>query len=329
MAQRTDVLVIGAGVAGLTTAVCLAETGLTVRVRADEPPAKTTSAVAGALLGGPLFAEPADAAAKWQPIETVMNWHRQSLNEFGMMATQPDTGVRMVRGRMVSRHGAGEQHWARQLHGYQPCTPEEHAGFPVAFWISSPLVDMPRYLGYLADRLATAGGELEIQSVASLAVAGDQASLVVNCSGIGARDLAADPQVYPVRGQHVIAENPGLDEFFFERSPGTTSTSYLPHGPRLVLGGTFDKDDWSREPDPTQTEEIMRRCAAVEPRIADARILGVDVGLRAARPQIRVEEEKVGATRVIHNYGHGSVAVGMSWGCAREVRQIALRAVGI
>ena len=40
---------IGAGVAGLTTAVCLAESGLAVTIQAGELPRQTTSAVAGAI----------------------------------------------------------------------------------------------------------------------------------------------------------------------------------------------------------------------------------------------------------------------------------------
>jgi D-amino-acid oxidase len=50
-AAGPDVLVIGAGVAGLTTAICVAEAGLRVEVRATLPPARTTSAVAGAIWG--------------------------------------------------------------------------------------------------------------------------------------------------------------------------------------------------------------------------------------------------------------------------------------
>jgi len=46
-----DVLVVGAGVSGLTTAVCLAEAGRGVEIRADRLPPDTTSAVAGALWG--------------------------------------------------------------------------------------------------------------------------------------------------------------------------------------------------------------------------------------------------------------------------------------
>src|SRR5215469_12152744 len=46
-----DVVVVGAGVIGLTTAICVAEAGMTVLVISAEQPRQTTSAAAGALWG--------------------------------------------------------------------------------------------------------------------------------------------------------------------------------------------------------------------------------------------------------------------------------------
>lgn len=301
-----DVLVIGAGVVGLTTAVCLAEGGLEVGVVAAEPPRRTTSMVAGAMIGGPVFTEPMDSAVWWQ---------RTSLAEFTALAADPDTGVRVARGRLVSRIGEQPPPWAADLPGYRPCEPDEHAGFPVAFWISSPLVDMPRYLGYLELRLLAAGTRVEVREVTSLG----GAPVVVNCSGLGARELAGDPEVRPVRGQHVIVSNPGIEDFFFEGGFESEWTSFMPHEERVVLGGNASDGDWNDQPDPRQTQQILDRCAAVEPRLAEARVLGVEVGLRPGRPSIRLEEEQVHGTRVIHCYGHGGVGVSMSWGCARDI----------
>ena len=59
--RRPEVIVLGAGVMGLTTAVCLAEQGLQVQIRTREAPSATTSAVASAMIG-PSFA-PADDSA--------------------------------------------------------------------------------------------------------------------------------------------------------------------------------------------------------------------------------------------------------------------------
>ena len=310
----TDVLVIGAGVTGLTTANCLAESGHSVRIRTAEPPLRSTSVVAGALIGGPAFG---DREARWQQV---------SWGEFETLAGNPDTGVRMARGRLVSRLGEGTPPWAEALPGFQECAPDEHARFPVAFWVISPLADMPRYLAYLTGRYEEAGGEIVVRPVVSLAEAAAEAPVVVNCTGVGARALASDDDVHPIRGQHVVVENPGLDSFFFEGGADTDWVGFMPHAGRVVCGGNARVDDWSLAPDPQQTDEILRRCADVEPRLRGARVLDVQVGLRPGRSSVRLEEEPLAGARVIHSYGHGGAGVAMSWGCAREVADLIDRA---
>ncbi|MEY9892532.1 D-amino-acid oxidase [Catenulispora sp. MAP12-49] len=324
MPQNTDALVIGAGVSGLTTAVCLAEQGLSVRVLAERPPTLTTSAVAGAILGGPAIADAAEAAAKFSPLERTTPWHEASLAEFGALADQDGTGVHTQRGRLVNRQGDGGQSWAERLPGYQACGPGESAGYPVAFWTTLPIVDMPVYLDYLVGRLAAAGGVLETGNCASPAEAASEAGVVVNCTGVGAADFAGDEGVFPVRGQHVVVENPGIEGFFFEQNPGPVSTGFFVHGERVLLGSTAERGNWSLEPDARQAEEIIARCVAVEPRLEGARVMRIDVGLRAARREPRVELEKTGDALIVHNYGHGGVAVGLSWGCAQEAAGLAV-----
>ncbi|MHC3430376.1 FAD-dependent oxidoreductase, partial [Streptomyces sp. DT18] len=68
---------------------------------------------------------------------------------------------------------------------------------------------------------------------------------------------------------------------------------------------------------------ILARCAAVEPRLAGARVLEHRVGARPTRAAGRVEEERAtGGARVVHNYGHGGAGVTLSWGCAGEVLDV-------
>lgn len=108
-----------------------------------------------------------------------------------------------------------------------------------------------------------------------------QAATVVNCTGIGARELVPDAGVRPVRGQLVLVENPGIEEWFTEADPDSDATTYFfPQPGRLILGGTAGTDDWNAAPDPRTAEEIVARCARIRPEIAGARILGHRVGLR-------------------------------------------------
>jgi D-amino-acid oxidase len=198
---------------------------------------------------------------------------------------------------------------------------------------------MPVYLDYLAGRLRRAGGQLTVAPLDSLAQAVRHAAapVIVNCTGAGARDFVPDPSVSPVRGQVVIAENPGITEFFIGDGDESHELTYVfPHQGRVVLGGTEIQDDWSLEPRPATAERIMADCAAVDPRLGTARILEHRVGLRPARPRVRLEAEHAGGDGggpdrgpdrgtgrlVVHNYGHGGGGVTLSWGCAREAARL-------
>lgn len=305
-------MVVGAGVIGLTTAICLAEAGLRVRVVTAKPPRETTSAVAGAMWGkGPGVTEPADK---------INAWSAATFAELVALADDPTSGVHFGRGRLGVREPAAVV-VPEQSRSVARCTPDElPPGFVDGYRLTVPLVDMPTYLDHLTARYTAAGGVLEAGVVRDRAEV--TAPLAVNCTGVGAHDLVPDETVAPVRGQHVIVANPGLTEFFVEETDHASWVSFFPHGDRVVLGGIAGAGDWSLTPDPATADAIVRRCAAVEPRLADAPVLDHLVGLRPTRPSVRVAEEQVDGTRWIHNYGHGGLGVTLSWGCAHEVREL-------
>jgi D-amino-acid oxidase len=332
-----DVLVVGAGVSGLTTAICLAESGARVVIRAAAPPAEPTSSVAGAIWGPHLVEES----------PRVARWGLQTLAVLRELAADPATGVRIAAGVEAARGtppgGTPDAppvplDWQRELAAV-PCPA---AGLPGGFasgWrYNAPLVRMPAYLGYLHARFGAAGGRFDAGVVRSLAGAAAEhgARAVLNCTGSGARDLASDRGVRAFRGQVVVAENPGRTEFCIGLPDATTELVYLfPHGDILVLGGTENADDWNPRPVPAVADRILRDCAAVEPRVTGIRVLGHRVGLRPFRPQVRLEAEPPGAARaghgpgpvVVHNYGHGGAGITLSWGCAREAAALVTRAL--
>ena len=300
---RPEVLVVGAGVIGLTVGVCLAEQGLRVQLCARSAPADTTSAVASAMIGPSLA--PAD--------DPVGIRERVSIEEFTALAGVDGTGVAMRRGRLASRQPGPS------LRGLQPCAPQELPdGFAAGFWTTLPLVDMPVYLHYLARRLRAAGGKIENRDVHALSELAREVPLVVNCAGLGARDLVPDPTLRAVRGQHVLVDNPGLEEFFIEAPFGPAWAAYWPYPDHVVLGGSAVADDEDLEPDPVLAEEILGRCFGVEPRLRRAQVRTHQVGLCPTRPTVRLEVEQLGAARLVHNYGHGGSGVTLSWGCAHE-----------
>jgi len=328
-----DVLVVGAGVSGLTTAICLAEAGARVVIRAATPPGQTTSSVAGAIWGPHLVEES----------ERGDRWGRETLAILQELAGDPAAAVRPLSGVQAIRGVPGQAgppdgppaappHWMAGL-GASACPAGDlPPGFASGWRYSAPLVHMPTYLGYLLARFGAAGGGVEAGTVGSLSAAGAEcgARAVVNCTGAGAHGLLPDPALKPFRGQVVIAENPGLTEFFIGLPDDASELVYLfPHGDTVVLGGTEVGGDWNTEPVPAVAERILRDCAAIEPRVNGVRVLRHRVGLRPFRPRVRLETETPGAGRlVVHNYGHGGAGITLSWGCAREAAGLAVQALG-
>ena len=306
-----DVLVIGAGVCGLTAGICLAEAGLSVRIRTAAPPEQTTSVAAGAVWG----------AVRVGPPERVLGWARTGLEVLSKLAAEPGTGVRMASGREVSRTPLEPYYWTQLLPDLRPCEPSELPdGFTDGWHYTAPLATMPVYLEYLRARFERADGTIEVAAVPSLAGLAGVAPVVVNCSGVGAHDLVPDPSVVPVRGQVVIAANPGIEEFYVNRDEEPPWIVYMfPHGETILLGGTNEEGDWDQEPKPFIAERIVAQCAAIDPRLRGAEILGHRVGLRPYRPEVRLESEPFGSGVLWHNYGHGGAGVSLSWGCATEI----------
>ncbi|MFF3843273.1 FAD-dependent oxidoreductase [Streptomyces sp. NPDC001930] len=316
--MESDVIVVGGGVVGLTTAVTLAERGLRVRVWSREEVTATTSAVAGALWW-PYRIEPEEAAGAWALV---------SLRVYGELAADPErTGVRWVAGVHADTVLDGLGSWARQVPGLRQLAPEEVPGpYEVGLAARLPLIDMPIHLAWLRGRFEAAGGVFERRTVTGFAEAAAGARVVVDCTGAAARELVPDPGLRPVRGQLVLVENPGIEEWFTSADGGSRATTYFfPQPGRLILGGTAEEDDERTEPDPATAAAIVARCARVRPEIAEARVLGHRVGLRPARVGgVRIEAVPLpGGGRLVHHYGHGGAGVTVAWGCAERAAELA------
>ncbi|MDN4162781.1 FAD-dependent oxidoreductase [Nocardioides abyssi] len=296
------VIVVGAGVSGLTCAVRLLEAGHRVDVVARDLPLETTSAV---------------AAAIWYPYralpqERVTAWSATSYAAFERLAEQDGTGVRMVPGTEVHATTRPDPWWLSAVPGLER-TDRVPAGWGAGWTFTTPLVEMPTYLRWLAARVESLGGTLTRLNLRDLPTGGD---VVVDCAGIGARLLAADLSVVPVRGQVLHLEQVGLDHWWLDGGDeGRPPTYVVPRSGDIVVGGTDEEGDWSRTPDAGTAAEILERATRLVPALAGARVLRHKVGLRPARPAVRVE--RVG--RVVHCYGHGGAGVTLSWGCADEV----------
>jgi D-amino-acid oxidase len=186
-----------------------------------------------------------------------------------------------------------------------------------------PLTDTTIYLDYLDARFRKAGGE--IYSKVRFEKPEDvdaKFDLVINCAGIGARELMRDPDLEPHRGQVAIV--PRIEGLSCAIVCDDEPLMYaIPRTNDCVFGGTNELSD-DLAADPATSSRIVAECSRVLD-IDKPTVLAERVGLRPFRRSgVRLERDQLRDGRtVVHNYGHGGAGFTLSWGCAREVLELA------
>lgn len=252
--------VIGAGVVGLSTALLLLDRGCNVRIFTKDPISKTTSNVAG---------------AQWWPASVYQSGHinDQYLNhhvEASRIAflkfqslVGPEYGVGwepnyVLADQPITTEPAPDGHPMSQFAiNQRDLEPNEHP-FASRYVrrFDTMMIDTPHYIRQLEQDVRLKGGEIIFEEIPDRSSISQLSETVIfNCSGLGAKELAYDEIIQPIRGQLVILKPQSEidynvitlgDLYMFGRRDG------------IVLGGTFQEDNWSTEPDEQDTQNILR-----------------------------------------------------------------------
>jgi D-amino-acid oxidase len=312
-----NVAIIGAGVSGLTCGVVFAEHGYRAAIFAEETGTQTTSAAAAAVWF-PYHVEPAERV-----IPLALETYQVLLE----IAHFPESGVSIIESRQFSRTGEIEiPSWAIPLGA--SVIPNDLEGFldsfRSGFSLPVPLMDTTMYLDYLATRFRNTGGDIHANvRFEKLEDVDTEFHLVINCAGIGARELVHDAALEPHRGQVAIV--PRIEGLSAAIVCDDEPLMYaIPRANDCVFGGTNEFSD-NLAIDPATTSQVVAECSRIL-KIDRPRVLDERVGLRPFRKSgVRLERDALADGRtVIHNYGHGGAGFTLSWGCASEVLEFAV-----
>jgi D-amino-acid oxidase len=253
----------------------------------------------------------------------IVPWALASYHRFLELARDPQTGVSLTELRVFSRLGPiNPPDWAQSFATRPLVNGEIPAAFASGFSIHVPLIETGKYLAWLASRLTNIGGSMSGGiSFAKLEDVDPTFDLIVNCAGIGARELVPDSEMEPHRGQVAIVAKFDLPYAIVCDDPPLLYA--IPRSNDCVFGGTNDVSD-DRLPDPRTTAKIIAECERVLGRAAPP-LVRERVGLRPGRRSgVRVAAERLRDGRaVFHNYGHGGSGFTLSWGCAEAALELA------
>jgi D-amino-acid oxidase len=316
-------IVIGCGVSGLTTGLLLLEAGYRVSIWAKSLPPYTTSNAAAAVWH-PFKVNPPDRVAKWGA---------EAFRRFQALATVPESGVIRAPALEWRLERAEDPAWRGVVGGFRHTPAAELRPEREDCYLYETLViDTNRYLEYLRRQFLAKGGQIVQRVVTHLNEAFAQSQVVINCTGLGARELVGDRDLHPSRGKVVRIRQRDFHQVLLDDEDRSSMAYVIPRIDDIVLGGTDDEDVSGERYQGEEYQEsltldpeagaIMRRCARLSPHFAGitpADVLKVVSGWRPLRSQVRLERENVAPDRVlIHNYGHGGAGVTLSWGCAQE-----------
>lgn len=260
--QHRRCAVIGCGAVGLATARLMQDRGWNVTIYAKDLPPNTTSNIAGGQWSPTSVYDDEFVTPEFsQQFEAAM----RLAYRYYQNLVSPRYGVRWISNYTVGSEPAPPDNFNDRHASMYPQLqnlPRDRHPFAADYvrHYDTMLIEPAIYLPAMMQDFYGAGGRIEVVDFVNRAhVLRLPEPVIMNCSGLGARDLFEDEELFPIKGQlsfvlpqeevdYMILGNNGL--YMFPRHDG------------ILLGGTFQRNEWSLDPDPVETRRILDGHAA-------------------------------------------------------------------
>jgi len=222
------------------------------------------------------------------------------------------------------------------------------AGYKHAWLFQSPVCNSPKMLQSYLDQLENEHGmDVNVQtnepyeSLEHIQASAQElgCDAVVNCTGMGARDLLKDEELVPGRGAILQFDretcvrrsivnvpedgrlniNDAIITVSSEPWGSETHPAYLiPRGDTIVVGGTVLRGDEETSIRPEERQRLLQNAQVLGIDVQQSQPVGEWVGFRPVRQLVKCEFEEDSKIPIFHNYGHGGSGWTVHIGAAKE-----------
>ena len=303
------ITIVGCGISGLATAYVLSKKNHEIKIIAKAFSPNLTSN---------------KAAAFWFPYhirndKRGIHWCKHSYEVYKDFSQNDATGISMQHLIKVVRNGVDEQEleWFSFMpeDSYRTLKKDElQQEYRTGYDVHVPLIETQIFLPWLMKYIEKKNTTIEKKDIESFDEISD-AEFIINCTGLGARDLCKDETIVSVKGQVALLEPIQDFPVFLDNE---LPLYIVPRKDATIIGGTYEEGITDEVTVPSTIEKLLENAYKAFPKLKEQKVLGSWAGIRPYRPLVRVEREG----KIIHNYGHGGSGFTIAWGCAEEVASL-------
>lgn len=254
-----EAAVVGGGIMGLTTARLLQDAGWQVTIYTRDVTRHSTSNV-GAGQWGPTSVFEEGVASK--ALEEQFKFAARIAHHAFQNLSGANYGISFHENYFLGDEPGEDSYYLRELPelftSVANLEPHEHP-FPVPYVkrMVTMLVQPAIFLRRIRDDFYLAGGKIVVRYFRSRTeILSLNEPVIFNCTGLGAKELFDDEDLIPIKGQLVFMQpDPAVD--YLTIGGGSDVTYMFPRKGEILLGGSYQKNDWTRHVEPDVTERIV------------------------------------------------------------------------